>query len=234
MSEKQFIEELKKISIEISEFQLKQLTTYYNLLIEWNEKINLTTIIKKEDVYLKHFYDSATINKIITLNKIENLCDIGSGAGFPGIVLKILFPEIHITMIDSLKKRIIFLTTVIKKLELKDIVALHSRAEEFALKEREKFDIVTARAVAPLNILSEYCLPLVKVDGYFIPMKSDISQEIKGLNNVLKKLNSEKKQILEFYLPIKQSKRTLLKIQKIASNSLKYPRKFNEIKKTPL
>ena len=234
MTKEQFIEELKKINVDITEYQLKQLEQYYELLIEWNKKMNLTGITKKEDVYLKHFFDSATIAKIIDLNKIDNLCDVGTGAGFPGIVIKILFPKIHVTLVDSLNKRINFLNTVIKELELVNIVALHERAEIFALNQREKFQLVTARAVAPLNILSELCIPLVKIDGYFIPLKSNISQEIKGFNKVISKLGGENLEVLNFELPYENSNRTLLKVQKKNKTNQLYPRKYADIKRRPL
>ena len=153
MTENNFVKNVKELGIEINDKQLKQLEKYYELLIEWNEKINLTGITKKEDVYLKHFYDSLTIQKIIDLNDVETLCDVGTGAGFPGLVLKIVFPNLKVTLLDALNKRINFLNDVIEKLELKDIETIHSRSEDYALKNREKFDVVTARAVASLPVL---------------------------------------------------------------------------------
>lgn len=234
MTKEQFIAELKKINIFVTDHQLQQLEKYYEILIEWNKKINLTGITKLEDVYLKHFFDSATIIKIVDLNKIDNLCDVGTGAGFPGIVIKILFPKIKVTLIDSLNKRINFLNNVIKELELVDIVALHERAEIFALNQREKFQLVTARAVAPLNILSEICLPLVKIGGYFIPLKSNISREIIGFEEVINKLGGQNLKILNFELPYENSNRTLLKVQKKNKTNNKYPRKYADIKKKPL
>ena len=234
MNEQQFKTELNKLGITLNDYQLYQLEKYYQLLIEWNQKMNLTAITKKEDVYLKHFYDSLTIVKTIDLTKIDNLCDIGTGAGFPAVVLKILFPKLKVTLVDSLNKRILFLNEVIKQLGLVDIEALHQRAEIFALKQREKFSVVTARAVAPLNILSEYCLPLVKINGYFIAMKGDISREIKGIDNVLNKLDSRLITVTKFLLPYEKSNRTLIKNKKLKITNKKYPRKFSEIKKKPL
>lgn len=234
MTKEQFIAELKKINIFVTDYQLQQLEKYYEILIDWNKKINLTGITKLEDVYLKHFFDSATIIKIVDLNKIDSLCDVGTGAGFPGIVIKILFPKIKVTLIDSLNKRINFLNSVIKELELVDIVALHERAEIFALSQREKFQLVTARAVAPLNILSEICLPLVKIGGYFIPLKSNISREIIGFEEVINKLGGQNLEILNFELPYENSNRTLLKVQKKNKTNNKYPRKYADIKKKPL
>lgn len=229
MSEKQFIDELLKLNININEIQLKQLNRYYELLVEWNKVMNLTGITEKKDVYLKHFYDSLTICKIIDLDNYSTLCDIGTGAGFPGMVLKILFPNLKITLVDSLNKRINFLNEVIKELELENIIAVHSRIEEF----RGIFDIVTARAVSQLNILLEYAIPLVKKDGYFIPLKANIEEEINNSSNAFKELRCEIIDKIEFVLPVENSNRTILKIKKYDINN-KYPRKFSEIKKKPL
>lgn len=229
-----FIESLKELNIILTEQQLEQLNKYYELLIEWNNKINLTGITEKNAVYLKHFYDSLTINKIVDLTKIDTLCDIGTGAGFPGIVLKIVFPDINITLVDSLNKRINFLNIVIKDLGLKKIKTVNARAEEYSLKNREKFDLVTARAVAPLPILLEYSIPLVTIGGIFVAMKADISEEIKNINNCLNLLNIEFKDKKEFLLPIERSKRTLVLFYKKSKTSMKFPRKYNEIKKKPL
>ena len=229
-----FILELKKINIEISKTQLQQLEEYYELLVEYNEKINLTSITEKDQVYLKHFYDSLTINKIIDLNTVENLCDVGTGAGFPGLVIKILFPKIHVTLVDSLNKRINFLNDVIKKLNLENIETLHSRIEEYGKNTREKYDVVTARAVAPLNILLEYCLPLVKNGKYFIPLKANISREILEINNAKKELKCELVDKVEFLLPYEESVRTILKFEKKGKTNKKYPRDYVQIKKKPL
>ncbi len=229
-----FIENLKKINIDINENQLSQLEKYYNLLVEYNEKMNLTGITEKEQVYLKHFYDSLTINKIIDLNAIESLCDVGTGAGFPGLVIKILFPKINVTLVDSLNKRIDFLNTVISELNLVGINTLHERIEEFGKNTREKYDVVTARAVASLNILLEYCLPIVKIGKYFIPLKADISREILEINQAKKELNCELVDKLEFLLPYENSIRTILKFKKINKTPKKYPRQYSQIKKKPL
>lgn len=234
MTENNFIKELDLIGIEIDNQQLNKLNMYYKLLIEWNEKINLTAITEKEQVYLKHFYDSLTLNKIIELKKESSLCDIGTGAGFPGIVLKILFPNLKVTLVDSLKKRIDFLNLVIKELQLEDIVAIHTRSEEFALAHREEFDIVTARAVAPLNILLEYTVPMVKKGKYFIAMKGNLEKEQKTFDNAMKLLKTSIKDIEEFTLPIEMSKRTLIKFEKLEITNKKYPRKFSDIKNKPL
>ena len=232
MTQNRFIEELKKINIDISDEQLKQLEMYYELLIEYNKQFNLTAITDKESVYLKHFYDSATLFKIIDLNNIKTMCDIGSGAGFPGIVIKILFPNLKITLIDSLNKRINFLNIVIDKLGLKDIEALHSRIEEYSSVNRNKYDIVTARAVAATNILLEYSVAMVKPNGYFIAMKGKVDTE-PSYDNAIKLLHVKKEDEIEFILPIEESNRTLIKFKKI-DDVKKYPRKFSMIKKNPL
>ena len=226
MNQDRFILELKKLNINITESQLKQLERYYELLVEYNKVMNLTGITDKEEVYLKHFYDSLTIAKVIDLNNYETLCDIGTGAGFPGLVIKILFPHLKITLLDSLNKRLNFLNIVIKELNLKDIETVHARAEEY----KKQFDITVARAVAPLNILLEYCIPLTKVNGYFIAMKGKNEEA----SNALSKLNSEIIETNSFLLQIENSNRTIIKIKKIKGTDKKYPRKYSEIKKNPL
>ena len=228
------IEELKKSGIDITEDKLIKLEKYYNLLVIWNEKMNLTGITEKEEVYLKHFYDSLTIVKAVDLNNFNNLCDVGTGAGFPGMVLKIVFPNLNVTLVDSLNKRLEFLKEVIKELDLKNIEVIHARAEEYALKNREIYDIATARAVAPLPILLEYIMPLVKVNSYFIAMKANSKEEIENSKNALAKLSGNIEEIYEFNLPIENSYRTIIKIKKEAKTNLKYPRKYSEIKKKTL
>lgn len=234
MDKNEFISELEKLNIRITDKQLKQLEEYYNLLVKWNEFMNLTGITEKKQVYLKHFYDSLTLCKVMDLEKQKTLCDIGTGAGFPGMVLKILFPNLKVTLVDSLRKRLNFLQEVINTLELKDIELIHSRAEDYGRKNREKFDVVTARAVAPINILLEYCLPLIKPNKYFIPMKGNISQEINVLDRSLKKLDGELLKKEEFLLPYEESSRTILLITKYKETNKKYPRKTIEIKRNPL
>ncbi len=234
MNKDELIEELKKININLDEKKQNMLDEYYELLLEWNEKINLTSITKKEDVYLKHFYDSLTLIKAVNLNDNLSLCDIGTGAGFPGLVLKICFPNLKITLVDSLSKRVDFLKKVIEKLNLKDIDAVHARAEDFSKDNRESFDIVTSRAVAKLNILSELCIPLVKVNGYFIPMKANIDEEINISKNSLNILNSKIEDIISFKLPKEESIRNIIKIKKERITDKKYPRIFSKISKNPL
>jgi len=233
MNKDKFIEEVTSLGIEITDKKLQQLENYYELLIEYNKVMNLTGITKKEEVYLKHFYDSLTIAKIIDLNKENSLCDLGSGAGFPGIVIKIFYPNLKVVLVDSLNKRINFLNHVIRELELDNIVAIHTRIEEYAIDNKEKFDVVTARAVAPLNILLELGINLVKVEKYFIAMKGNIENE-PDYNNAINKLNCSLGNILKFKLPIEDSNRSLIKIIKNKSIPKLFPRKYNEIKKKPL
>lgn len=229
-----FVSELKKINIEITETQQEQLNKYYELLVEYNKVMNLTGITEKEQVYLKHFYDSLTLTKVIDPTTEETLCDVGTGAGFPGLVIKIVFPNLKVTLVDSLNKRIEFLKTVIRELNLKDIEAIHERAEDFAKENREKYDIVTSRAVAPLNILLEYNIPLLKEQKYFIAYKGNISQELEESKKALKELSSTIEKIEEFKLPKEESNRTLILIKKEKQTNKKYPRKNAEIKKKPL
>lgn len=230
MNKNEFVLALKNLGIDITEEKLNKLDKYYDLLIEWNNKINLTRITDKEEVYLKHFYDSLTINKIIDLNKINSICDIGSGAGFPGIVLKIVFPHLHVTLIDSLNKRIIFLNDVIKELNLTNIEAICTRAEEFSRINEEKYDLVTARAVASLSILLECSIRLVKIGKFFVAMKGN---QIEYFNNE-KELKIKKVSEIDFELPFERSERKLLKFEKISSTPKKYPRAYSVIKKKPL
>ena len=230
MNKEIFIKELEKLNLKLDENKLQQLEIYCNLLIEENKKYNLTSITNINQIYLKHFYDSLTLTKIINLNN-QSICDMGTGAGFPGLVLKIVFPNLKVTLMDATQKKCEFLRLVINKLNLKDISVINTRIEEYATNNREIFDIVTARAVAPLKHLLEYGIPLVKVSGYFIPLKSNIENELQNINNYYQKLNIKLIDKLEFNLPIENSKRTLIKYQKLDKTNKKYPRKYNEIKK---
>lgn len=231
MNKQEFLEELKKLGINLTNDQIDKLARFYQLLVTWNEKINLTTIIKEEEVYLKHFYDSLTLIKVVDLRQPLTVLDVGTGAGFPGIVLKIVFPNLKITLLDSLTKRINYLNEIIKELDLHDIETVCSRCEEYTKINREKYDLVVARAVSHLKILSEMIIPTVKVNGYFIAMKANLNDELEKTIPMLKKLESELKEINEFTLPIENSKRTLVVIKKNAKTALFYPRKYSEIKK---
>ena len=225
-----FRESLKELGIELTDKQEKQLEKYYEMLVETNKITNLTRIIEKEDVYLKHFYDSLTIVKVIDLKQNLTLIDIGTGAGFPGLVLKIVFPNLKVTLLDSLNKRIEFLNKVIKELNLQDIKTVHSRIEDY----KEEFDVVTSRAVAKTNILLELSCNLSKINGYYIFLKSDIDQELIESENAIKELKLKLMQKEEFLLPIENSKRTIVKFRKEGKQNKKYPRNFTQIKKNPL
>ena len=233
MIENEFIKYIEKLGVICDDDKLNKLKKYYEMLVEYNKVMNLTGITEKKQVYLKHFYDSMTIVRAINLNNYNTLCDIGTGAGFPGLVIKIFYPHLSVTLVDSLNKRINFLSDVIKELGLTDIETVHARIEDYAHNNKDKFDIVTARAVAPLNILLEYAIPITKVSSYFIAMKGKTEDET-TYNNALKVLNSEVKEIKEFKLPIENSDRTIYKIIKISKTNVKYPRKPSEIKKNVL
>ena len=209
MNKEEFIRACKEINVEITEDQLKQLDQFYHLMLEWNEKINLTRITEEQDVYLKHFYDSLTLNKVVNLKEVNTLCDVGTGAGFPGMVLKIIFPQVKITLIDSLQKRVNYLNEVIKELDLKEIEAIHARGEEY----KGSFDVVTARAVANIEKLVGYTMHLVSKNGVFVAMKGNIEDELTepAKNKLSKKYNIQK--IEQFTLPKENSMRSLIVIQ---------------------
>ena len=233
MNKNDFINELNKIGVILSEYQLNQLDKYYNMLVEYNKNINLTAITEYDQVLLKHFYDSLTITKAIELTN-QKICDIGTGAGFHGIVLKIAYPDLEITLVESLTKRCVFLNEVIKELDLKNIKVVNQRAEEFSQNNIEYFDIITSRAVAKLNILLELSIKSLKIGGYYIALKANVEEEIKSISTCLTKLNASLESITTFNLPIDNSLRNIIKIKKDGPTPPSYPRRYNEIKKRPL
>lgn len=210
MNKEEFLEELAKIGIKPTEEQLSQLDKFYHLMLEWNEKINLTRITAEKEVYLKHFYDSLTLNKVIDLKNVNTLCDVGTGAGFPGVVLKIVFPNLRITLIDSLLKRVNYLNEIIKELKLQDIEAIHSRGEDY----KGEFDVVTSRAVANIEKLVDYTMHLVSKNGVFVALKGNIDKEL--TESVAKKINKKYRiiKLEKFTLPIENSERSLVVIKK--------------------
>ena len=230
MNKEEFIRELVKININLTDKQLNQLDIYYQFLVEENKKYNLTNITEENDVYLKHFFDSLTITKIISLNN-QYICDVGTGAGFPGMVLKIVFPNLKIDLLDATAKKCNFLRTLINKLQLDNINVINDRAELYSKEQREKYDIVTSRAVAPLKHLLEYSIPLLKVDGKFIALKSNITEELQNIDNYYKKLYLKDEKIIVFKLPNELSNRTIYEVTKSKKTSLMYPRPYNQIKK---
>lgn len=233
MNDKEFKEELSKLGIVLTSTQENQLEMYYNLLIEWNNKMNLTGITERNSVYLKHFYDCITLIKAIDLTKNLKIVDVGTGAGFPGLVLKIVFSNLDVVLVDALNKRINFLNHVIESLKLENIETIHDRIENYAKNNLEVFDLVTCRAVAKLNIISELCLPLAKINGYFIPMKATIEDEISD-TKYLEVLKSKVESVITFNLPIENSVRNLIVIKKYGSIDKKYPRQYDKIIKNPL
>lgn len=233
MNKDSFIKEVEKLGIEITPFMLKQLDIYYNFLVDYNEKVNLTNITKEEDVYLKHFYDSITVIKAHNLEG-KTLIDVGTGAGFPGIVLKIMVPSLKLTLVDSLNKRIIFLNELIKKLDLKEVETVHARFEEYSLVKEEAFDYVTARAVSNISFLAEATVRLLKVGGSLILMRGSNDYLEEDREKLLKALNLKLKSTDEFLLPVESSKRTIITLEKLAKTNKKYPRKLNEMKNKPL
>lgn len=231
-----------KINIEISDDQINCFEKYYELLIEKNKVMNLTAITDKEDVIVKHFIDSIALipyllDKGININNELKIIDIGTGAGFPGLPLKIMMPDVKFTLLDSLNKRVSFLNEVIDELRLKDIEALHGRAEDYASdnKYREKYDICVSRAVANLSTLSEYCIPFVKEDGFFISYKAGESEEeINNSKNAIKILGGKINKVEEFVLPGTDASRVFVFIRKQELTDKKYPRKAGVPAKKPL
>ncbi len=234
MDKTKWLEDIKKLGININEKQLEKLDAFYNMLIEKNKVMNLTAITDKKEVYYKHFYDSLSIIKIVNLEKQNKLCDFGSGAGFPGIILGIIFPNLQITLVEAQLKRVNFLNEVIEKLDLKNIEAIHERIEDYVQKNEEKFDIIIARAVAKLSILLEWSVKGLKINGSFIAMKTDSKQEISEIKNALNILNMKIEKSIDFILPEYEAKRCLISIKKLSKTNKKYPRKYSEIKRRPL
>ncbi len=233
----QFEKDLAALGVELSRKQIEQFLIYYEMLVEWNEKINLTAITDYDEVMKKHFIDSVSLIKAYDVSKSSTLIDVGTGAGFPGLALKIAYPNLQVTLLDSLNKRILFLNAVIEKLGLKGITALHGRAEDFAKpdKLRESFDLCVSRAVANLSTLSEYCLPFVKVGGKFISYKSEkIAEELPAAENAIFVLGGKEGEQISFLLPDSDIYRNLFVIEKIKKTPKKYPRKAGLPAKEPL
>ena len=235
------IEKLKesfaKLDITLTEKQYQQFIDYYELLVEWNKVMNLTGITEFDEVVMKHFVDSLSLVYAVPMDKNYKLLDMGTGAGFPGIPLKIAFPEMEMVLLDSLNKRIKFLNEVICQLGLENITAIHGRAEEFARKEeyREQFDLCVSRAVANLSTLSEYCLPYVKKQGYFIPYKSGtIEEEMENSKKAIGILGGKIKEVKTFTLPESDISRSLVVIKKDKETSKKYPRNGGKPAKEPI
>lgn len=230
-----FKEDLKKINIELTDEAFLNFEEYYKFLVEYNEHVNLTAITDYDGVYYKHFYDSLTLSLALDVTKPINLVDVGAGAGFPSIPNAIVFNNLNVTIIDALNKRINFLNELIAKLKLNNAKALHARAEEYAAFHREEADVVTARAVARLNILAELCIPLVKVGGLFVAMKSvESEQEFLEAKGAIKTLGAEHLKTISVELPNQMGHREILVFKKVNKTPSKYPRQFSQIKNKPL
>lgn len=224
-------------NISLSEKQIEQFQIYYEYLMEVNQVMNLTAITEKDEVIQKHFLDSLSIVQLINFNQIEKIIDVGTGAGFPGIPLKIAFPHLQVTLMDSLNKRVKFLKETGEKIGVKDMTIIHSRAEELGKNKehREKYDICVSRAVANLSTLSEYCLPFVRLGGYFISYKGNhISEESREASHAIEKLGGKIEKQLEFQLPESDIERTFVQVKKVKQTPNKYPRKAGMPAKEPL
>lgn len=237
MDNRRFDQELNELGIQLTDVQKEQFDRYYELLIEWNKVMNLTGITDYDEVNLKHFTDSLTIVRINEMNDVSTLIDIGTGAGFPGLPIKIAFPHIKVVLLDSLNKRIKFLDKVIEELNLDNVVTLHGRAEDYAKKVeyREQFDMCVSRAVANLSTLSEYCMPFIKKGGCFVSYKSaESDEEISKSENAINLLGGKMDKIEKFILPGSDMGRALVKINKVKNTPKKYPRKSGVPGKEPL
>jgi len=233
MIKEKFIESAKTLGVNFTNDMVEQFEYYYDKLVTYNEKVNLTAITEKEDVYIKHFLDSIISAPFLKEN--AKVCDIGAGAGFPSLPLKIVRPDLNVVMVDSLNKRIVFLEELIKELNLKNIKAVHNRAEDFAINNKEKFDVVVARAVASLNTLCEYCLPLIKVGGYFYAYKSgDILDELNNATNAISVLGGKLYEVKQLLLPNTSIARSLIIVVKHKKTPSQYPRTKNKPKLQPL
>ena len=232
-----FDQKLEQLGIVLTETQKQQFDKFYELLVEWNKVMNLTGITEYEEVNEKHFVDSLSIVKAIDMNKVSSVIDVGTGAGFPGIPLKIAFPHLKVVLLDSLNKRINFLNTVIDELGLQDISTIHGRAEDFAKKAeyREQFDLCVSRAVANLATLSEYCIPYVKKDGMFVPYKSgEIDEELEQSKKAIHVLGGKTQDVVKFQLPGTEIGRSFVVIKKLQNTAKKYPRKAGLPSKEPI
>lgn len=229
MTEEEFITELTKLNIEVTPEKLDQLKKYASFLLEYNQHTNLTAIRDINEVYLKHFYDSLTIVKAINLKEVNTLLDIGTGPGFPGMVLKIIYPHLQITLMDSNNKKISFLKALAQELNF-NVEIIYGRAEEFIVNRREYYDVVTSRAVASLDILAELSIPYVKTNGLFVAMKSNYQEELQATLPILKKLDSKVEKIEKFFLPKIEANRAIICIRKEKATNHKYPRNYNQIK----
>lgn len=230
MNKEEFIYECKKINIIIDDKIIDKLEKYIKLLIIWNEKFNLTTIIEEKDIFLKHFFDSLCLAKAVDLND-KKICDFGTGAGFPGMVIAIVFNNSNITLIESNSKKVMFLNEVKKELKLKNVEIVNDRTENYARMNREIYDIVTCRAVSALSIILELSVAILKVNGLFVPLKANVEEELLKSKEIINRLNYKLEEKKEYSLPYENAKRTILVFRKKRETDIKYPREYNIIKK---
>ncbi len=229
-----FKEEVSKFNINIDSDMLSKLERYFSFLVEFNSHTNLTSITEHDEVYIKHFLDSMLLNVSYDLSN-KTLCDVGAGAGFPSVPNAIINKDVKVDIVDSLNKRINFLNELVSLIELDNVKAYHARAEEWALSKRESYDVVSARAVARLNVLVELCMPLVKVGGVFIAMKSlEASEELKEAKKAIETLGGEVIDIKHYDLPFNFGQRDIIIIRKVSKCPNKYPRAFAKIKQNPI
>lgn len=232
-----FLDACKQYDFSPSDRQMEQFKQYFQLLVEWNEKINLTAIVDEEGVYFKHFFDSLTLGFHHSFSSDTHIIDVGAGAGFPSIPLKIMLPDIKVTILDSLNKRITFLNTIVESLGLQNVSLIHGRAEEAGQNKlyREKFDVATARAVARLSVLSEYCMPFVRKDGYFLAMKgAGAENEVSEGKKAISTLGGTIENSFSFELPFELGERSIIEVKKVKPTPKQYPRKAGLPSKDPI
>ena len=231
MNKEEFIKYCKDINIDITEELYNNLYNYFVMLKEWNEKFNLTSILEEKDVFLLHFYDSLCLNNAIDLKKINSLLDFGTGAGFPGMIIALLFKNIDVTLIESNNKKCTFLNEIKDKLNIKNVEIINDRIENYGIKNREKFDVVTCRAVTSIPMIIELSTSTVKVGGYLVPLKSDCKEEVDKYRYLNKEFNLKLEDIIEYKLPINNAVRMIPKYKKIKETNSKYPRNYGSILK---
>ena len=231
MNKEEFISYCKELNIEINEELYSKLYNYFELLKEWNNKFNLTTILEEKDVFLLHFYDSLCLTKSLDLSKKQSLLDFGTGAGFPGMVLALVFNNLNVTLIESNQKKCTFLNEIKNKLSINNVEIINDRIENYGIKNREKFDIVTCRAVTSIPIIIELATSTVKVNGYLVPLKTNCIEEVNKYKELNKEFNLKLEQIIEYNLPINNAVRMIPKYIKIKETNSKYPRNYGTILK---
>lgn len=230
MTKEEFIINCKNLSIEITEEIYSKLYKYFELLVEWNNRFNMTSILEEKEVFLLHFYDSLCLNKI-NLNEVNSLCDFGTGAGFPGMVIALVYPNIEVTLVESNNKKCTFLEEVKQQLNIKNVSIFNERIEDFARKSREKYDVVTCRAVTSIPIIIELSTSLIKVNGLLAPLKSNCEEEINKYKYLEKEFNLKLENLIKYNLPINDAYRVIPIYKKLKETDIKYPRNYGTIVK---